>query len=130
MKIGFTGTQRGLSPGQATFLRSTLLEHNPTEFHHGDCVGADAEAHEIVRELLPQCKIIIHPPTVPHKQAFCHGDETRVNKPYLQRNRCIVDSVDLLIAAPWTNEEQLRSGTWATIRYARKVKRYIIQLER
>ena len=53
----------------------------------------------------------------------------RPAKPPLDRNHDIVERCDLLIATPHTVEEQLRSGTWATIRYARKVHRphYIIR---
>ena len=42
-------------------------------------------------------------------------------KRYLERNRDIVDACDILIACPRTLKEELRSGTWATVRYARKV---------
>lgn len=41
-------------------------------------------------------------------------------KPPLVRNHDIVDSTELLIACPKEQVEVLRSGTWATIRYARK----------
>jgi outer membrane protein insertion porin family len=43
----------------------------------------------------------------------------------LDRNRAIVDSCDVLIACPKGPEEQ-RSGTWATVRYARKQKKRIV----
>ncbi len=42
------------------------------------------------------------------------------SKPYLERNRDIVDASEVLIACPSTREEVMRSGTWATVRYARK----------
>ena len=134
MKIGFTGTQQGMSPAQAAQLRDSIQAfinqgHVINEFHHGDCVGADAEAHEIAREF-EGIEIVVHPPTIPHKQAFCHGDRTMVNKPYLQRNRCIVDSVEVLIAAPKTDTPIMRSGTWATVRYALKRNTPVIQLTR
>jgi predicted Rossmann fold nucleotide-binding protein DprA/Smf involved in DNA uptake len=38
----------------------------------------------------------------------------------LDRNRDIVDAAAVLIAAPKEMTETLRSGTWATVRYARK----------
>ena len=42
--------------------------------------------------------------------------------PPLVRNHKIVGAVHLLIATPKTDKEELRSGTWATIRYAKKVR--------
>ena len=56
-------------------------------------------------------------------RAFCKGDETRKQKDYLDRNHDIVDETELLIACPKEPEEITRSGTWATIRYARKKKK-------
>lgn len=38
----------------------------------------------------------------------------------LQRNRQMVDIADIVVAAPGTMKEILRSGTWATVRYADK----------
>jgi hypothetical protein len=44
-------------------------------------------------------------------------------KPPLERNEDIVDfGRDLLIAAPLQMVEVVRSGTWHTVRYARKKK--------
>ena len=42
-------------------------------------------------------------------------------KPYLERNKKIVNCCDILIAAPKQINEVLRSGTWSTIRYAKKI---------
>jgi len=42
------------------------------------------------------------------------------------RNHKIVDICDILVAFPQTNSETVRSGTYATIRYARKCKKPII----
>jgi len=44
----------------------------------------------------------------------------------LARNRDIVNMSDILIAAPGEKAEVLRSGTWATIRYARKMSRKLL----
>jgi len=65
-------------------------------------------------------KIVIHPPKNPKQRAFCKGHETREEKEYLVRDHDIVDECDLLIVVPKTRKEELRSGTWATVRYARK----------
>jgi predicted Rossmann fold nucleotide-binding protein DprA/Smf involved in DNA uptake len=50
-------------------------------------------------------------------------DRIYVPRPYLVRNRDIVDVCNLLLATPGGTVEQLRSGTWATIRYARRIGR-------
>lgn len=125
MKIGFTGTQSGMCIEQKRMLYNILTElmrdeNKPTEFHHGDCIGADAEAHDIV-QLIGGIDLILHPPENDKKRAFCEGYARRAHpKPYLERNRRIVDSVDLLIVAPKEQEETLRSGTWSTYRYAKR----------
>lgn len=97
------------------------------EFHHGDCIGSDAQAHEIAQAF--GCKIVIHPPINPSKRAFCKGEITILEpRQYLDRNHDIVDACETLIATPKTSEEELRSGTWATIRYARKTGKNVIVL--
>ena len=125
MKIGFTGTQQGMTEEQRVHLANNMLIEIVTadeniEFHHGDCIGADAEAHELVRVLFPYATIVIHPPSNPSKRAYCRGDLVLPTKTYLDRNHDIVNSVDYMFATPKEPEEVLRSGTWATIRYARK----------
>jgi len=55
-------------------------------------------------------------------------DEVWPAKPYLERNHDIVDATDYLIFAPKTRHEQLRSGTWATYRYAKLMRKNILML--
>lgn len=131
MKVGFTGTQKGMTQKQKMEFARLILDLYPSEFHHGDCIGADDEAHRIVRffdfhhQKSPrQLRIIIHPPIKNSKRAFC-GGEALLPKDYLSRNHDIVNSTDLLIACPESNKEETRSGTWATVRYARKKKKEI-----
>lgn len=126
MKIGFTGTQRGMTIAQIQSFEAGLrLVFEPgAEFHHGDCIGADAEAYTIAVGL--GFKIVIHPPIDPKKRAWCRADDIRQPKPYLDRNHDIVDATDFLIATPGEEAEQLRSGTWATVRYARKIGRKVL----
>ena len=108
-----------MTPSQKVRFVELLSELNATEFHHGDCIGADAEAHRGALAL--KIPVYVHPPTVANKRAFCEGaDFFHPAEDYLYRNRRIVDSTEILIAAPRTSREMLRSGTWATIRYARK----------
>lgn len=120
MKIGFSGTQYGMTGPQqaAVFLTIDRLAAE-VELHHGDCVGADAEMHEQARRL--RFRVVIHPPADPKKRAFCRdADEVRPERPYLERNQAIVDACDVLIAAPAGVRPVMRSGTWSTIRRAEK----------
>lgn len=125
---GFTGTRAGMTPYQRLRLLK-ILEHdrNVGEFHHGDCIGADAEAHDIawaIRDIA----IIIHPPSDDKHRAFKTNALVLVTRPYLERNHDIVDACDVLIAAPKEVIEQRRSGTWATVRYARKIGKPVVIL--
>jgi len=130
MKVGFTGTQHGMSLRQLDALIVLLSAGDATEFHHGDCIGADAQAADLARSLgIP---VVVHPPLNPAKRAFTYrpGDQMMMPAPYLERNREIVDATEALVAAPQTDEEQLRSGTWSTIRYARQLGRLVSILKR
>jgi len=124
-KIGFTGTQVGMTEIQkVTFEKSIMLFKTlGGEFHHGDCIGADAQAVEIVRRICPHWRVICHPPLIPTKRAYCKSDEIRKEKQYLDRNHDIVKESMAMFATPKEDNEQLRSGTWATIRYTRKLNK-------
>lgn len=116
MRVGFTGTSKGTTVEQINKLLDFFESTKISEFHHGDCIGADFHAHLVAHTL--GVSIIIHPPTNLIKRAFCEGT-IREEKPYLKRNKDIVNETDLLIACP-DGPEKLRSGTWSTIRYAYK----------
>lgn len=136
MYIGFTGTRSGMTNEQKAMLRcifedcfvSSKARDVKLEFVHGGAVGADREAHHIARNLsfeaihIYPCHRIVgfdivwnYPPV-----KAVHVLHT-IQKP-LVRNRMMVDLANGMIAAPLGYEEELRSGTWATIRYARKTK--------
>jgi hypothetical protein len=83
-----------------------LRESGPVEFHHGGASGADFEASLIAERLGMTVKVHLAKAVTP--------------RAFLTRNRLIVDLADELLAAPAGFGEELRSGTWATIRYARK----------
>lgn len=120
MKIGFTGTRKGMTSAQKrTFLR-LLRQVSATEFHHGDCLGADAEAHQFVADRYPHTAIIVHPAEDGILRAFLKGSAVREEAPYLDRNKVIVDETEELIATPGERKERKRgSGTWFTVRYAK-----------
>ena len=121
IRIGFTGTQIGMTNKQAVAVEDLLRKLNPTGglFRHGDCTGADYDAHCIVRRL-GGWAICTHPPTEARKRAWCVADFKWPTRPYLVRNRDIVDNSDRMVACPKGQTEELRSGTWSTIRYTRK----------
>ena len=128
MKIGFTGSRKGMTPLQRVLFELLISNIPVLEFHHGDCLGSDAEAHAIVRRFHKECKIIIHPPIDEKDRAHCPADEYRPPFGYLERNRHIVGGVNLMIATPPTIREQMRGGTWYTIKYSRGVNREVIVL--
>ncbi len=108
-------------------LRQILRYFHRGLFHHGDCIGADAEAHDIAREF--SYGVEIHPPLESRKRAWCSSMLVHDPKPYLERNHDIVDACHLLIACP-AGPEVMRSGTWATIRYARRTGVPVVIIER
>ncbi len=119
-KIGFSGTQKGMNQKQKQAFDAIIAKIQPDEFHHGKCIGADEDAHHIVRETSPGTKIHGHPCTITDKQVNLQVDVNHPVKEPIPRNHDIVDQTDYLIAAPKSRLEELRSGTWSTIRYARK----------
>lgn len=127
MRTGVTATQRGLTRLQQHTIEDLLRADTDTEreLHHGDCIGGDALIHDLA-ELVTGYRILIHPPSDSRKRAFCIGTSTFEPKPYLDRNHDIVDATERLIAAPKGFMEELRSGTWATVRYARRKGKPVI----
>ena len=114
----FTGTQAGMSLGQRIVFALSLRYLAVSELHVGDCIGADADATGIAQKL--GVPTICHPPVNPAKRAFTEGHQLVLPaKPYLERNRDMVDAAGVLIATPRGPEDR-RSGTWYTIRYARR----------
>lgn len=142
MHVGFTGSRRGLSREQGKsldlWLRENFLYKSRTiSFHHGDCLGSDKEAHDLLLELYnvpddflydkTKLDIIIHPPIKDTFRAFCIPySQIRVPKDYLKRNHDIVDESKFLIACPKEIKNVIRSGTWATIRYAVKKNKPVL----
>ena len=125
IKIGFTGTKQGMKLEQLKVLEDVLTKLRSSsdflEFHHGDCKGSDAQAHDLAMSL--GFKIVIHPPKNSKRRAFCKGHELRPEKEYLVRDHDIVDECEHLIVVPKSRKEELRSGTWATYRYCKKLNK-------
>lgn len=146
MIIGFTGSQSGMTKFQKDFVLKILQDYKCTEFVHGDCIGSDEEANKIAL-FVGITQFTIHPPDNLKKRAFCFDPNRESRKvitltpwlsagavrvrwhrpaPYLERNKKIVNSVELMIATPKEFHHTLRSGTWSTIRHAWHIKREII----
>lgn len=125
IKIGFTGTREGMTEAQKAVLFGMLLGFRDSiQLHHGDCIGADEQAHQIAIEM--NVRVVIHPSDDSSARAFCLGSYSmRFPKGYLDRDRDIVHDTELLIATPKENQEQRRGGTWFTIRYARSLAKPI-----
>lgn len=126
IKLGFTGTQHGMTDSQAQAVFDEMMlygqvpEQVVTEAHHGCCVGADAQFDAMLAYMDKSVVVHGHPPLNTSKMAkgLC-CDIMHEPLEYLVRNRAIVDASNTLFAAPQGAEEQ-RSGTWSTVRYARR----------
>jgi hypothetical protein len=141
MRVGFTGTRERITPAQRDSFERHFISFGATHFHHGACVGADAAvAVWVATARMPQpessgiwplavwCKLHAHPSNTPgmtDRVAFELADFRESPMPPLDRNRDIVNATETLIACP-KGEEEIRSGTWYTVRYARRLKRKVV----
>lgn len=145
MKVGFTGTQAGMTAKQKNEVwfwlneirnGSYVVGGDKLEFHHGGCIGADEQAHELAGRAGPHGLSGEYWRHVHWALDTGDGKVAQLSdinecqvydpKPPLDRNRDIVDAVDVLLVAPRQRREVLRSGTWATYRYAQKIGRTCI----
>ena len=132
MKIGITGTREGMSEYQVREVYDILNRINTNcrthdvkpSFHHGDCKGVDVEAAAIAKSL--GYTIVCHPPKSTEQQGFFGGDEMREPAGYLQRDRAIVDSTDVLLVVPLQMTWQPKGGTWYTHDYAAKKNKPLV----
>ncbi len=121
MIIGFTGTRNPLNSKQLEWIYRKLYVYRSSlekEFHHGDCIGADEEAHKIAKEL--EYETFAHPANFPDSRglrAYCDAYVVYPPLPPLIRDKVIVTVCDKLLAVPGQSYNN-RSGTWTTIGYA------------
>ena len=116
MIVGFTGTRAGMTEAQKKVVARLLEEHKPSEVHHGDCIGADAQFHQIAGNI----PIVGHPASeVGEQRAFClNFSRIHESKPPLERNRDIVTASDIMIATPKESREVLRCQSFNAVRGA------------
>ena len=121
MILSFTGTRKGMTAAQRRTLRARFhpgYAGPVTRVHHGRCVGADEDAHDLF--LVARIPVETHPGHIPELRAPCLGAVVD-HEPMdcIERNHVMVDLSDGLIAAPAGYKEARQSGTWATIRFCR-----------
>lgn len=123
--IGFTGARVGMSSEcvRAVSRQLGLIANANVVGLHGDCVGADSDFDCLCR--LHSIETWMRPCTMDgnedhrfraYTQAKPMGKATNPMK----RNREIASQCHVLFGCPPTDHEVQRSGSWATIRYARK----------
>lgn len=134
MSIGFSGTREGMSGNQRDKFVEWILENieDIDEFHHGCCVGADANAHQIVRDMCiaTNNKVVIHGhPTFglghPMRAEKLDLDVVHPTQEPMTRNDAIIAASEIMLFTPKFPETR-RSGTWATFRHARKLKKPVV----
>lgn len=120
--VGFTGSRDEAMPTLPQIVRvdELLFIFQPQHAHHGDCINSDEWFHlRCTGPYKNNPQVHVHPPEDDKYRAFCEGDVMYEPKPYMARNQDIVDASNVLIATPH-GPEVMHSGTWATIRRARK----------
>ena len=124
--VGVTATRRGLTDPQlvtATDVLRLRYELGAHTLHHGACVGGDERLAEVAFQL--GYTLEAWPAELPARyvseRALALSHVVHDQQPPLERNHDIVDHAsDCLVVCPGDRVEKLRSGTWATVRYARR----------
>lgn len=138
--IGFTGTRKGMTERQAARLEEYLRMYQRSfggrvEFCHGGAIGADSEADDIARTLhIPRIvrPALAFPMQLPEKRmedlskVFGGAEILGPKSDPLARNKDIVNASAYMLAIPARMKEELRSGTWATIRFARSKRKHVV----
>src|SRR5438034_5874789 len=122
IRIGFTGTRDGMTAVQMRAVHDYLVyvrrvsdseDIERYEFHHGDCIGSDAQGHVIATVL--RYWTVAHPPLNTRFRAWCKAGEIREPKDYLARDWDIAQETGELIATPKDFSPRPRpGGTWTT----------------
>lgn len=126
--LAFTGSREGVTAAQGRTLHRLLrllFGQGYRRMHNGCAIGADEVAALLARQTgydvwgfpsdrpdqvsAAACEacVLLHPPAEP-----------------LGRNRLMVDGAILLVACP-AGAEVMRSGTWSTVRYARRLGKVV-----
>lgn len=134
-KIGFTGSREGPTKEQRDMWGYVCKELIGIEAHNGCAIGVDRYvALNPTKQAQKRNWTAVFWPAnqdglnwaADVGRAYVKYGLLREVRPPLERNKCIVTESHGLIAMPITIEEQVRSGTWATIRYARKMGKPVL----
>lgn len=130
MDIGFTGSRHGMQPMQIAKVQALFLIYwtywptlNDNTLHHGDCAGSDEQAFKLAKRIGFATAAYPASDVSEIWHANTDSDLRFDAAPALKRNLRIVSQSNVLVAAVHgfnPSKMQERSGTWATIRYAKK----------
>ncbi len=140
-RVGAAATREGLSDEQ----KAAVFEHfrqwmiyalSPPELHHGGEAHGDRDIHRAYRKVYGTAgRVVIYPASdqPPHLCDWSDADHVCEAAPSLQRNKDIVAAItegSVLIACPRLKAQELRSGTWATVRAAERSRKGVLFFHR
>lgn len=126
MILGFTGTrtESDVSPNRKKEIIDFLVENKDKISYvvHGGAAGLDTFIHDVCNKLdIPK---FVRPAYIKSRLPGIYGQA--LPKDPLERNKDIVNDCDMLLAVPRSpNKEEIKSGTWHTIRYAKSLNKKI-----
>lgn len=133
MRYAITGASRELQPREANIVKLVIASLTDcVELTTGAAHGVDTEAYLAGIEYQKSAKHRVCIPAAPFNPDILTTAAWRDNivehcqrglsnaDSYMMRNARLILYADKLIAFPETADEQIRSGTWSTIRRARR----------
>lgn len=128
--IGFTGSRFGMTDNQHSEVAFLIAMLGGFDIlitaHHGDCIGSDAEFHELARRCGALVEVHPGPANDVARQAGCWGNVRHPAKKHMRRNMDIVLASEVMIATPHGAWEQTIGGTWRTVEMARQEKKPLV----
>lgn len=132
--VSFTGTTDVTREDAAPVIENALRNVAAADhFISGAAMGIDTFAALAALEMFPDARHTLVIPAAPHNWVLAAEWEGRggtevfharsgrnAADSYMRRNDLLVALADIVVAFPKTETEEIRSGTWATIRRARK----------
>lgn len=131
--VGLVANRSGLTYPQFRTVCRMFLDRAGTHpvggvevVHLGDGPAADTDFTRLARWMRPNPRVVLHSATLPAAEPPGLAVTVEPAATPSERNRAIVDAADLLVACPREAAEDVRSGTWSTIRYARTGKKRVL----